>query len=335
MSVTKGRRPRMEDIAREANVNRITVSRALSRPELVAKDTLARIEEVVARVGYIPNQVARGMKSERSQIVSLAAPVQMSGVYGAISELLTQALYEHGLVVNHFPLLDDVAQREAALRELAGWQPAVIVLMGSILTEPMRQTLRNVRAPIVELLSYDPNSLGTCVGYDNRLAARLLTEHLIARGYRRITYVHSANPMNALNETRYQGFTDCIANTPDATGKEWRTQPGYSEGGQLISDLVSRNLLPDAILCGSDMVAVGAIQACRARRIRVPDDLAICAFDGMELTAVTHPAITSLDYPLERVATVGAREIQRLAKKPEDPIRRVKIKAHVQQRATT
>jgi len=335
VSETKGRRPRMEDIAREAKVNRITVSRALSRPELVAKDTLARIEEVVARLGYIPDQVARGMKAERSRIVSLAAPVQMSGVYGAISEMLTQTLYNDGLVVNHFPLTDEIDQREAAMRELAGWRPAVIVLMSSILTDAMGQTLRNAHAPVVELLSWDPDSLGTCVGYDNRLAARRLTEHLVERGRRRIAYVHSANPLNALNETRFRGFTDCIDDTAGAAGTEWRVQPGYAEGVRLIDDMFAGGTQPEAILCGSDMVAVGALQACLARGISVPDDLAICAFDGTELTAVTHPAITSLDYPLERVADVGASEIQRLADKPDDPIRRVKIEARVQQRATT
>lgn len=334
MTDTKGRRPRMADIAREANVTRITVSRALSHPELVAKDTLVRIQSAIARTGYIPDQLARGMKADRSRIVSLAAPAQMSGVYGAMSEMLARSLFETGMVLNHFPLTDHVSQREMALRELAGWRPAVIVMIAGVTTEAMRETLRNARAPLVELLSYDPESACTCVGYDHYDAAGQLTRHLIDQGYQRITYAHSANPLNSLNGIRLAGFFDQIAQA-GIKGTEQRVEPGFAHGAQLVDDLVAAGEVPDALMCGSDMVAVGALQACLARGMRVPEDIAICAFDGTELTAVTHPAMTSLDYPLERVAQAGAEEILRLVEAPEGAIRRRKIDAHVQPRQTT
>lgn len=335
MNTKKGQRPRMADIAREANVTRITVSRALSRPELVAKETLARIESAITRTGYIPDQIARGLKAERSRIVSLAAPVQMSGVYGAVSELLVQSLNGTGLVLNHFPLTDQIDQREAVLRELAGWRPAVIVLMSAATTDSMHATLHNAHAPLVELLSYNPVSPFTCVGYDNQVAARQLTAHLIDRGHRRITYVHSGNPLNALNDTRLGGFFEMVAEASGVKGVEHRTSPSYAHGAQMIADLSAAGGLPDALLCGSDMVAVGALQACLAKGLQIPDDLAICAFDGTELTTVTHPAVTSLDYPLERVAAAGSTEIQRLAQAPDGSIKRIKIDARVQPRQTT
>jgi len=336
VSEGKARRPRMADIAREANVNRITVSRALSRPELVAKDTLKRIEAAIARTGYIPNQVARGMRSERSSIVSLAAPAQMSGVYGAISERLAEALHSDGLIVNHFPFTDSLAQREAAVREMAGWCPAVIVVMSGLLTEPMRAVLRVARTPLVELLSYDPESPGSCVGFDNRAAARQLAEHLLGRGYRRITYVHSANPLNALNATRLKGFTDAMEAAPrGARAGELAVAPGFAEGAALIERLVTERALPDALLCASDMVAVGALEACHRLGIGVPGDVALCAVDGTELTRVIHPPITSLDFPLARVAEVGAEEIRRLALEPGALPRRVRVEARVRPGATT
>lgn len=325
----------MADIAREANVTRITVSRALSHPELVAKDTLERIETAIARTGYIPNQLARVMKVERSRIVSLAAPAQMSGVYGAISEMLTRSLYDSGLVLNHFPLTDHVTQREAALRELAGWRPAVIVMMTGATTEAMAETLRNARAPLVELLSYSPESACTCVGFDQYLAASRLTGHLIDRGYRRIAYAHSgSSPWNNLTETRLRGVFDRIS-AAGIEGTEYRVPPGFTHGARLVGEMSTAGSLPDALLCASDMVAVGALQASLRLGLNVPKDIAICAFDGTELTAVTHPAITSLDYPLERVAQAGTEEIQRLAETPDGPVRRRKIDAQVQPRQTT
>lgn len=334
-SDNKSRRPRMADIAREANVNRITVSRALSHPELVAKDTLKRIEAAIARSGYIPNQVARGMKAERSRIVSLAAPAQMSGVYGAMSERLTEALHRDGLILNHFPLTDSIAQREAAMREMVGWCPAVIVSISGILTDTMRQMLRVSHTPVVELLSYDRESLGSCVGFDNHVALRSLTEHLVEKGHKRIIYTHSANPLNVLNNTRLKGFTDAIAAAPGVQGQERRVSPSFADGAQLVETLLEENNLPDALLCASDMVAVGVLEGCRKLGIDVPGQIALCAVDGTELTSVAHPTITALDFPLSRVAEEGAEEIRRLAADPNAEPRRVEIGAEVRPGATT
>jgi len=137
----------MADVAREARVNRITVSRALSHPELVAEDTLERIRAAIARTGYVPNQIARGLKAEHSRIVSLITPPQMSGVYGAVLERLSAALYESGLIVNLFPVLDIEAQREAVLPELIGWKPAAIVIFGIALVRPASVELAGAQAP--------------------------------------------------------------------------------------------------------------------------------------------------------------------------------------------
>lgn len=335
VSDNKSRRPRMADIAREANVNRITVSRALSHPELVAKDTLKRIEAAIARSGYIPNQVARGMRAERSRIVSLAAPVQMSGVYGAISERLTEALHRDGLIINHFPLTDSVSQREAAIREMVGWCPAVIVSISGIITDPMREMLRVSRTPMVELLSYDRESLGSCVGFDNQVALQKLTEHLVDKGHKRIIYAHSANPLNIVNNTRLKGFTDAIAAAHGVEGYEYRVSPSFADGSLLVEALLAEGSLPDALLCASDMVAVGVLEGCRRLGIDVPGKMALCAVDGTELTSVAHPTITSLDFPLSRVADEGAEEIRRLASNPNAEPRRVEVDAKVRPGATT
>jgi LacI family transcriptional regulator len=118
-------------------------------------------------------------------------------------------------------------------------------------------------------------------------------------------------------------------------GGEAQVPPGFAEGAKLVGSLAEAGDLPDALLCASDMVAVGALQACLGRGLREPEDIGICAFDGTELTAVTQPAITSLDYPLERVAEAGATEIRRLAETPGGPIRRLEVDAQVQMRHTT
>lgn len=336
--MTKPRPPRMTDIAREANVNRITVSRALSRPELVASDTLERIRKVIAKTGYVPNQIARGMKSEHSRIVTLVTPPQMSGVYGAILQALSAELYKSGFIVNLFPVHDLEGQQEVVLRELVGWRPAAIVIFGVSLTPDSIATLNNAHVPLIELLNFTDDRPGTCVGYDQRAAARLLTRHLLDRGYGKICYVHWARRGSIMNELRLAGFADAVTEQggtlrlrseddedlsglpsggrsgKQISGIELKSSPTFHAGYELMASLCERGSLPDALLFASDMVAVGALQYCVSHGLRLCKDVALCAFDGIELTSVMKPQLTCLDFPYERVIAEGAKQILLRAK---------------------
>ncbi|WP_306119071.1 MULTISPECIES: LacI family DNA-binding transcriptional regulator [unclassified Roseitalea] len=343
----------MADVAREARVNRITVSRALSHPELVAEDTLERIRAAIARTGYVPNQIARGLKAEHSRIVSLITPPQMSGVYGAVLERLSAALYESGLIVNLFPVLDIEAQREAVLPELIGWKPAAIVIFGIQLTETARQSLLDRHTPVVELLNYRADSPDTCVGYDQAEATEILTDHLLDRGYRRIGYVHSANPLNIMNERRLSGFEKAITarkgtvrmlggTRPAApaadtwiAGTEIKCFPGFQAGYELMQHLHEHDRMPDALLYASDMVAVGALQYCLSHGLTPARDIGLCAVDGTELTSVIKPGLTSLDFPYERVVEYGAEQILRHVNDRTAAPERIRIPAKVLHRQTT
>lgn len=332
--MTRPARPRMADVAREANVNRITVSRALSHPELVAADTLERIRAAIARTGYIPDQIARGMKTVHSRIVSLVTPPQMSGVYGAILEALSKSLHDVGLIVNLYPLQDDAGQQETILCEIAGWRPAAIVLVGAQLTDTDVRTLSKANVPIVELLGFSETSPGVCVGYDQREASSLLTRHLLDRGYGKICYVHSGRVVGSINKARLDGFAAAITQAGGTvqlrradedsgldssaneealagrvTGIELKCPPNFRTGYDLMARLAAWQARPEAILFGSDMVAVGALQYCLTHGLRLPEDVAVCAFDGIALTSIIHPRLTSLDFPYEQVIAEGARHI--------------------------
>jgi LacI family gluconate utilization system Gnt-I transcriptional repressor len=353
-------RPRMADIAREANVNRITVSRALSHPELVAEDTLKRIHAAIEKYGYIPNQIARVMKSEHSRFVTLVTPPQMSGVYGAILEDLSLRLHKSGLIVNLFPVHDIEGHQETVLRELVGWRPAAIVLFGAEVTPESMQLLRKAQVPLVELLSYEDGDPSGCVGYDQREAAHMLTEHLVSRHYRKICYVHSARSPSRMHMLRLGGFSDAIKagggilhslpagagreTEPEGvpgiaddalTGSELRCRPNFQAGFSLMSEVSKWPVIPDAILCASDMVAIGALQYCVSHGLRLRDDIALCAFDGIELTSVIEPQLTCLDFPYKRVITEGAKLIVESVRDRSKEGRRIRIPVEVLHRDST
>lgn len=350
----------MADVAREANVNRITVSRALSRPELVAAETLKRIRDAVDRLGYIPDQIARGMKSEHSQIVSLVTPPQMSGVYGAVLESLSERLEAAGLLVNLYPVQDNAEQQREILSQLVGWRPAVIVLVGAQLTGRDVRTLESAQIPVVQLLAYSENGPGICVGYDQHDAAFKLTAHLLDRGNRKICYIHSGRIVGSINRARLDGVAAAIqqwggamtprqdrlddpSQSPNGSvtptggpiGIELLSPPTFRAGSDLMGILATWPVPPDAILFGSDMVAVGALQYCLSHDLCPGRDIALCAFDGIALTSVVHPRLTSLDLPYERVIAEGARQIVKIVEGGATTARHIRIPCRVIHRATT
>lgn len=354
--MTRPRRPRMADIARAANVNRMTVSRALSQPGLVAESTLARINDAIARIGYVPDQLARGMKIRTSRIVSIVTPPQMAGVYGTVLEELSARLRDTRLIANLYPLHDDATLQTEILREIAGWRPGAIVLVGVQLNEADRAILITAGVPVIELLGWSGGGLGVRVGYDQRAAARMLAEHLIARGYRRIGYVHSGRVIGQMNRARLEGVAEAIAAAggqmrlhdgpaPDTGGAPWpdapvaaselHCSPTFRDGYGLMERVAHAPGRPDALLFGSDMVAVAALQYCLANGLRPRADIGLCGFDGIALTTVVQPGLTTLDFPYERVIAEGARRIAASIDTPDDVPGDLLIPVRVVPRDTT
>ncbi len=102
-----------------------------------------------------------------------------------------------------------------------------------------------------------------------------------------------------------------------------------------MSDVSKWPVIPDAILCASDMVAIGALQYCVSHGLRLRDDIALCAFDGIELTSVIEPQLTCLDFPYKRVITQGAKLIVESVRDRSKEGRRIRIPVKVLHRDST
>lgn len=286
----------MADVARQAGVSMITVSRMLRQPDLVTAETRKRIEAAMADVGYVPNLVAGGLAATRTQVVAAIVPYIQHGVFADAVQGLSDALSPSKYCV----LLGNTAEsnegEEAIVRTLLGHRPAGLVIQGANHSPATRQLLQKAQIPVVEMGTLPDEPIDCCVGYSNRHAAIAMTERLIAGGRRRIGFVGADPSQNDRHAQRLDGYRTAL----EAAGIAFdprlvvRARFGIAQGREALAHLVAVEPKLDALFCASDLWAAGAVYESARRGIAVPDAIAVAGFNDQELAAEMVPSLTTI-----------------------------------------
>jgi len=182
------------------------------------------------------------------------------------------------------------------VRTLLGHRPAGFVIHGANHTEAIRRLLRQAATPVVEIGSLPRRPIDMVVGYSNAAAARAMTEWLLARGYRRIGFISAPVRHNDRAAERRRGYRAALRSADLGPRPEWEIERehGVDEGAAALAVLLERRQRLDAVFCGGDVWAIGALFECRRRGISVPGDLAVVGFDGQAIGAQTVPTLTTV-----------------------------------------
>ena len=286
----------MADVAREAGVSTITVSRLLRQPDLVTGATRERIERAMAEVGYVPNLIAGGLAATRTQVVAAIVPYIQHGVFADAVQGLSDALAP----AKHCVLLGNsggsMEEEEAIVRTLLGHRPAGLVIQGANHTAQTRKLLEKAHIPVVEMGSLPDDPIDCCVGYSNRDAAFAMTRRLLERGRRRIGFVCAQPAGNDRHALRLAGYRAAMEEL--GPGFDERvvhiTRFGIPQGRKALGRLLDAEPALDAVFCASDLWAAGAVYECVRRKIAVPDTIAVCGFNDQEFAAEMTPSLTTI-----------------------------------------
>jgi DNA-binding LacI/PurR family transcriptional regulator len=298
------RRPTLHDVAADAEVSIQTVSNVLrGRFDLMRPETRERVEKSMASVGYHPNVAARGLRSARTNTFGflvldeaprfLADPLTDLLIAG-VADIARDCDYEILLKAER-PL----ATKGTMLRPmLEGRVDGAFVLLSGdpALRRGYIEQLKAFGLPFVvfDEVIEDPDVL--VVRTDERVTARELTEHLIARGHEGIAFVAARLPW-AVVEQRHLGYRDALAaaGLPVRPEMEIFDATWQASGGEaMAARLLSAASRPTAIICGSDVLAIGAIHAAKGAGLRVPEDIAVGGFDDFEFSRFVDPPLTTV-----------------------------------------
>ncbi|MBV7484623.1 LacI family DNA-binding transcriptional regulator [Bordetella sp. BOR01] len=292
----------MEHVAQRAGVSLMTVSRALREPSLVAQPTRDRIQDAITELGYVGSAFAVQLASGRTRLVAVLLPDLRNPAFAVEMQGLAEGLGE-GLELIVSGVRGSGTRHDQVARALLGYKPAALVIHGGRHSHEMRELLVRSNVPIVELGSLVARPINIAVGYSNRAAGRVATEHLLQRGYRTIGFVSQSRKDNSRADDRWLGFREALraAGITPRPELELETSLGYERGAEALKELLCREPKIDAVFFTGDGWALGALFYCQRENISVPGRVAIMGFDDQELASQTVPSLTSIQVPRYRM----------------------------------
>ena len=305
------RAARIQDVAAAAGVSTATVSRALAFPERVRPQTRARVLEAVQRLQYTPNEAARALRAGATRMVLVIVPYLYSGAFFAgVANAVDAELAAAGYTMI-MGSLDGNEEKARRLVDLvyAGQIDGVIFLTGSN-TVVEGRSLLDAGVPIVTICAeLDRPGLPAVLVNDEECAI-LQTRHLLDLGHRRLAYV--AGVEGNYNEVmRYRGFRKAVeaAGLPPAAARRLPGEYTMASGARAAKAFLAMPDRPTGVVCCSDEMAIGFMKTLGGAQVRVPEDVSVVGFDGIEFADFCEPTLTTIRQPRPALGAAGARAL--------------------------
>ncbi|HEV8229019.1 MAG TPA: LacI family DNA-binding transcriptional regulator [Candidatus Limnocylindria bacterium] len=304
------RRATIRDVARRARVSHQTVSRVINGNDNVRPETRERVTRAIRELQYVPSAVARSLSSSRTHTLGMVTTdvsdhFFAEAVAGAEAEARKRGYF---LIIGSIESGSEDDERtylrlmlERRVEGLIVAVPRLRLADDDLLADAATRLPTVVVASDIELAGADH------VDIDNRRGGVEATGYLISQGHRRIATI--TGPLDWPSaRARLDGYRDALRRTPDASGQlvepclDW----GLESGRRAAERLLAADA-PTAIFAQSDLLALGAIAALRARGLRVPDDVSVIGFDDIPVAQIFDPPLTTLRQPMREVGRIAAR----------------------------
>lgn len=323
----------LEDVAKIAGVSPITVSRVVNRPEMVRPDTVAHVQRVIARMGYVPNLLAGGLASRRSRLVAAVVPTVTNSLFVETVQTLTDDLWaaRYQVVLG---TTGYTAREDSLVTALLSRRPDAMFIVGVNHSPESRRSLLGARIPIVEAWDLTHSPVDMVVGFSHEKVGGAVGDYLAGKGYRRIASVW-ADDERAVRRRR--GLLEALARhgLVEAGASIVPAPSTIRAGRQAFAALLGRGVDVDAVACSSDALAHGVIAEAQSRGIPVPKRLGVIGFGDLEVAADSVPALTTVRIDRSGIGRIAARAL--LARIEGRPVAEkvVDVGFEIVERATT
>lgn len=310
--MVKTGQPTINDVARVAGVSKKTVSRVINRSPLLNADTRARVEEVIAGLGYIPNPQARALALRRNFLIGLVHDNPNAQTVMNVQQGMLEGLHgtEFEMVVR--PVDRGSATMLEDLRHFLERQRLFGVLLMPPISEndAVARLCTQIGCRYVRMGSAKLDDDAHMVASNDKEAVRAATDYLIGEGHRRIGLIAGPHGFRSARERRL-GFEEALAAAGIALPRSMIADGNYTfdsglAAAERLLDVVPR---PTAVFASNDEMAAGVIHAARQRGLEIPHDLSIVGFDDTPVAAHVWPPLTTVRWPIASMARSAALKL--------------------------
>ncbi|MEU9912761.1 LacI family DNA-binding transcriptional regulator [Streptomyces sp. NPDC051001] len=310
-----GQRPTIKDVARRSGVSRSTVSRVINGEPKVRAEVVEQVRQVIAELGYVPNQAARQLVTHRTNAVAVVADqpdgrLFLDPYFDRLLRGIRRELALHGAQAVLL-FLDEPDDHARVADYLGGGHVDAAVLFSLHPGGRLHEMIGRLDIPAVFggrplLLDGDTVRAHAYVDGDNRGGARQAVRHLVSLGRRHIATVTGPHDQEHSAAERLAGYRDVL---PDAPPELVERADYTRQGGtDAMAALLDRRPDLDAVFVASDLMALGALEALRTRGRRVPEDVAVVGFDDLaEIAEATDPPLTTVHQDVGEMGRLMAR----------------------------
>ena len=308
---TGSKTAKLADVAQLALVSTATVSRALTCPDKVKPATAARVQQAVQALGYVAHGAARALASRRTHTIGAVIPTLDNAIFANTAHALQKTLDDAGytllLACHEF----DAEVEARVTRALIERGVDGLVLLGSTHHPSVMRMLDAQQIPYVLTWALDASGRHPCVGFDNRAAAIRVASHLLDLGHREFAMISGITAGNERAAERLEGVRQVLSGRGMALAACRVVEKPYtlSAGREGLREVLQEGPRPTAVICGNDVLAIGALAECHAQGIAVPREISVTGFDDLEMAAVVTPGLTTVHFPTAELGTYAAQNL--------------------------
>ncbi|MGY3765417.1 catabolite control protein A [Vagococcus vulneris] len=305
------------DVAREAAVSMATVSRVVNGNPNVKPATRKKVLEVIDRLDYRPNAVARGLASKRTTTVGVIIPDVSNAYFASLARGIDDVatMYKYNIILANSD--GDDKKEINVLNTLLAKQVDGVIFMGHHLTEEVRGEFSRSKTPVVLAGSIDPDNQVGSVNIDYREAMKDATNALIASGNKKVAFISGSllDPINGVS--RLNGYKEALTenNITFTEGLVFESDYSYKAGLALKDRVLNSGAT--AAVAADDELSVGLLNSLTDSGVKVPDNFEIITSNNSLYTDMARPSVTSITQPLYDIGAVSMRLLTKLMNKED------------------
>ncbi|GEP19456.1 catabolite control protein A [Pediococcus argentinicus] len=300
------------DVAREAGVSMATVSRVVNGNPNVKPETRKKVDDVIAKLDYHPNAVARGLASKRSTTIGVILPDVTNAFFASLARGIDDvaAMYKYNIIMENSD--ESIDRKLEVLENLLAKQVDGVIYMGNSIDDRLRDAFKNTKTPIVFAGSVDDKKAMPSVSIDYKEAVKNSISKLIETGNKKVAFVSGSIEEPVNGKYRLAGYKAALKDNKIKFDESlvFETARSYDAGIKIASEIASSKAT--AAYVSDDGIAAGVLNGLTDLGVKIPEDFEIISSNNTDITKMVRPQLSSVVQPMYDIGAVAMRLLTKL-----------------------